>query len=84
MYIFSHIAVEGKIVNSNMNDFFSFPGYLFALLMHYFEMGDVGFGVIVVCTVLVNCISDVTAVFFDSFLKALAGPDYVGEVAIFI
>ena len=51
--------------------------------IYYFEKGDVGFGMIVGYTVLVNCTGDVTAVFFYSILETLAGLIYVGEVAIF-
>ena len=60
--------VEGRIVNSNIDGFSSFPGNLFAVLIYYFEIGDICFGIIVGYTVLVNCTGDVTAVFFDSIL----------------
>ena len=63
---FSHVVVEGRIVKSDMDGFSSFPGNLFAVLIYYFEMEDVGFGMIDTYTVLVNCIGNVTAVFFDS------------------
>ena len=65
---FSHVVVEGRIVNSNMDGFSSFYGNLFAVLFYYFEMGDVGFGMIVGSTMLVNCIGDMIVVFFDSIL----------------
>ena len=52
-----------------MDAFPCFPGNLFAVFIYYFEMGDVGFGMIVGHTVLVNCTGDVTAVFFDLFSK---------------
>ena len=44
---FSHVTVEGRIVNSNMNAFSSFPGNLFDILVYYFEVCDVGFEMIV-------------------------------------
>ena len=65
---FSLVVVEGRIVNSDMDSFSSFPGNLFDVLIYYFEMGDVGFGMIVGYTVLVNCTGDVIAVSFDSIL----------------
>ena len=43
-----------------MDGFSSFYGKLFAVLIYYFEMGDVGFGMIVGYTVLVNCTANVT------------------------
>ena len=58
--------VEGRIVNSNMNGFSSFPGNIFAGLIYYFESGVVGLGMIVGHTVLVNCTGDVTTMFLDS------------------
>ena len=48
---FFHGAVGGRIVNSNMDGFSRFPGNLFAVLIYYFEMGDVGFGMIAGYTV---------------------------------
>ena len=41
---FPHVAVESRIVNLNMNGFFSFPGNFFANLVYYFEVGDIDFG----------------------------------------
>ena len=41
---------------------------LFTILIYYFEMGDVGFGMIVGYTVLVNYNGNMTVVFFDSIL----------------
>ena len=55
-----------------MSDFSSFPGNLFAILVSYFQMGHVGFGMIVGHTVLVNSTSDVAAVFSDSILQTSA------------
>ena len=60
---FSHVVVEGIIINSNMNVFSSFPGNF---LVYYFEVEDVGFGMIVGHTILVNCTGDVTGMFFNS------------------
>ena len=60
--------VEGRIVNSDMNGFSSFPGNLYAVSIYYYEMGDVGFGLIVGYLVLINCTGNVTVVFFDSIL----------------
>ena len=65
MYIFPILHIEGRIVNSDMDGFSSFPGNLSAVLIYYFEMGDAGFGMIVGYTVLVNCTGDV---FFDLIL----------------
>ena len=47
-------------------------------------MGDVGFGMIVGQTVLVNGTADVTAVFLSSTLQTSAGLSYVGKVTISI
>ena len=80
----SHVVVEGRTVYSNIDGFFSFLGYLLAVLIYYCEMGNVDFGMIVGHTVLVNCTVDMTAVFFDSILETLAGLTYVGEGTIFI
>ena len=66
-----------------MNGFSSFPGNLFAILMYYFEVGDVGFGMIVGHTLLVNSTGDVTVVFFDFLLQTSVGLTYVGKVTIF-
>ena len=83
MHIFSHVIVEGRVVNSNMNGFSSFPGNLFAVLVYYFEVRDVGFGMIVGHTVLVNSTADVTVVLFDSILQSSAGLTYIRMVKIF-
>ena len=60
---FSCVDVEGRIANSNINGFSSFPGNLFTILVYYFEVGDVGIGMIVGHTVLVNFSGYMTAVF---------------------
>ena len=49
-----------------MNGFSSFSANMFSILFYYFEVGDVGFGMIVGHTVLVNCTGDITSVSFDS------------------
>ena len=43
---FSFVTIEGKVVNSNMNDFSSFSGNLFSILFYYLEVGDVGLGMV--------------------------------------
>ena len=43
-------------------------GNLFTASIYFCETEDIGFGMIVGYTVLVNCTGDVTAVFFDSIL----------------
>ena len=66
-----------------MNGFSSFLANLLTILVYNSEVGDVGFGMIVGHTVLVNSTDDVTAVFFDSILQTSAGYIYVGKVTIF-
>ena len=39
--------VEGRVVDSNMDNFSSFSGNLFAVYVYYLEVGDVGLGVVV-------------------------------------
>ena len=63
---FSHVAIESRINNSNKNCFSSFSGNFFAVLGYYFEMGDVGSGIVVGHPALVNCTFDVTVVFYNS------------------
>ena len=41
---FSCVMVEGGVVDSNMNGFSSFSGNLFAILVYYLEVADVGLG----------------------------------------
>ena len=41
--------------------------YLFAILVYYLEMGNVGSGMVVGHAGLVECTGDVTVVFFNSF-----------------
>ena len=67
MYI-SHVMIEGRIVDSNMNGSTSFPDNFFAILVYYFEVWDVGSLMIDGHTVLVNSTGDVAAVLFNSIL----------------
>ena len=53
-----------RAVESNMNNFSSFYGNLFAILVYYLKVGDVGSGVAVV-----NCTGGMTIVFFTLFSK---------------
>ena len=69
---FSHVAVEGRIINSNMNGFPNFTGNLFSILVYYFQVGDVGSGMVGGHTMLVNCTGDVTVGFFNSLLQTSA------------
>ena len=55
-----------------MNGFSSFFGNLFGVLVYYVEVGDVGSWVVVGNAVYVNCIGDMTIVFFYSILKTSA------------
>ena len=57
-------TVEGMVVDSNMNGFSNFSGNLFAVLVCYLEMGDVGLVVDVGNSMFVNCTDDMTIVFF--------------------
>ena len=66
-----------------MNGFSGFPSNFLAILVYYFEVGDVGIGMIVGHTMLVNITRDVTAVFFDSILQTSDGVTYVGKATIF-
>ena len=65
-----------------MNGFSSFPGNLVAILVYYLEVGDVGFGMLIGHTVLMNCTGYVTAVFTVSILQTSAGLSFVGKVTI--
>ena len=51
---FSHVVVEGRVVDSNMTGFSSLSVSLFAVFFYYLEVVDVGSGVIVGNTVYVN------------------------------
>ena len=73
---FSCIAMEDRFADSNMNGFSSFSGSLFAALVYYFEVGDVGFGMIVGHTVLVNCTGDISLILFSKHLLDSPGQDH--------
>ena len=61
----------------------SFSGNFFAVLVYYFKVGDVGFGVVVGNAVFINCTDDLTIVFFYSIFQTSAGFSYVRKIAIF-
>ena len=68
MYIIPMLQLSAGLLNSITN---GFPNNFFAILVYYFEVGDVSFGMITgntVFTVLVNSTGDVTVVFFDYIL----------------
>ena len=46
-----------------MNGFSSFSGNLFAVLVYYLEVGDVGSVVVIGNAVFLNCTSDMTTIF---------------------
>ena len=54
--------VEGRFVDYKMDGFCSFSGNLFAFLIYYLEMGNVGSGEVVGNVVYVNCTGDETIV----------------------
>ena len=58
--------VEGRVVDSNLDDFSSFSGNLFAVLVNYFEMEDIASGMVDGNAVFVNCTSEIIIVFFYS------------------
>ena len=64
---FSCVTVEGRVIGSNINDFCSFSSNLFAILICYLEVGDVGFGFVVGNVMFVNCTGDMAIVFFYSY-----------------
>ena len=66
-----------------MDSFSSLSGNLFAILIYYLELGNVGSGVVVGNTVFVICIGDVTIVFFYPIFQTPDGFFYVRMVAIF-
>ena len=75
--------VEGRVVDSNLDDFSSFSGNLFAVLVNYFEMEDIGSGMVDGNAVFVNCTSEIIIVFFYSIFQTSAGFSYVRKVEIF-
>ena len=76
----SHVAGEGGIANSDIN---AFTGNVFAILVHYFEVADIGPGMPVRHTALIYCTDDMTGVFFNTILQSTAGLSYAGKVTIF-
>ena len=76
---FSCVMVEGRVVDSNMNGFSS---NLFAILVYYLEVGDVGWVVVVGNSVFVNCSSDMAIVFFYSIFQPSARFSHVRKVAV--
>ena len=61
---FSHVTLEGKVVDSNM---YGFSCNLFVVFVYHLELGDVGLAVVVGNAAFVNCTCDMTIVFFYSF-----------------
>ena len=80
---FSCVTVEGRVVDSKQHGFSIFSGNVFAALVYYPEVGDVGMGLVVGNAVFVNCTGDMTIVFFYSVFKTSAGFSNVRKVAIF-
>ena len=70
---FCCVAVEGMVVDSNMNGFSSFSGNLFTILVYYLEVGDIDSGMGAGHTVLVSCTGDLNVVFFNSIFQTSAG-----------
>ena len=75
--------VEGRVVDSNLDDFSSFSGNLLAVLVNYFEMEDIASGVVDGNAVFVNCTSEMIIVSFYSGFQTSAGFSYVRKVEIF-
>ena len=63
----SCVTADGRVVDSNMNGFYSFSGNLFSILVYYFEVENNGLGVVVGNVVFVNCTGDMTIVFLLYF-----------------
>ena len=76
----SSVTVEGRIVDSYMD---GISGNLFAVLVYYLEVGYVGWGVVIVNAVFVNCNGDMTNLFFYSIFQTSVVFFYVRKVAIF-
>ena len=72
-----HVTVKGSVVDSNMDDF---SGNMFAVLVYYHEVGDIGLGVVAGNAVFVKCTGSMTIVFFYSIFQASAGISYVRKV----
>ena len=64
---FSCVAVEGRVIDSNMD---GFSGNLFAVFVYFLEVGDVGLGWLLEM-LFVNCIGNMIIVFFYSISKHL-------------
>ena len=69
-----------RVVDSNMDGFSS---NLFAVLVYYFEVGDVGLWTAVGNAVYVNYTGDITIVFFYSVLQTSTGFSSVRNAVIF-
>ena len=61
-----------------------FSGNLFAVLVYYIEVGDVGSGVVVGNAVYVNCTGDLTIVLFYFIFQTLVGFSHDRKVAVFL
>ena len=55
-----------------------------ASLVYYFEVGDVGLGVLVENAVHVNCTGDMIIVFFYSIFQTSTRFSYVKKVAMYL
>ena len=80
---FSCVTVEGRVVDFNMDGFSSFSSNLFAVLVYYHEVGDIGSWGVVRNDVYVNCIGEMTIAFFYPIFQTSAGLYYARKVAIF-
>ena len=76
--------VQCSAVDSNVNGFSSFSGTLFAVLVYYLEVEDVGSGEFVGNVMFVNCTKDMTIVFFYSIFQTSAGFSYARKVASYL
>ena len=57
------------VVDSDVDGFPGFSCNLFGVLIYYFEVGDVGMGVVVGFTLDVNCTNYMAGMFFRSVLQ---------------
>ena len=60
--------IECQVVDPDMNDF---SGNSFAVLIYYFEVGDVGTWVVARFTVDVSCTAYMASIFFHSISRHL-------------
>ena len=67
----------------DMDGFSSLSGNLFAILVYYLEVGDVGSWLVVWNAVFVNSTGDMTIVFFYTIFQTPVGFSLVKKVAIF-